>query len=920
MSNIINNMLVTPGKWFTEFDENGNVTKSWRDAAFLTLLGFNSEEEYSKALNTWSDRIHPDDIDRVLKYRSDFMSYHTDQSDYDIEYRLMTKSGYRWVHDSGHCSRREDGTIFRCDGTIFSIQEIKDYEIEQEHESLRKEVLDYIINHDEDPIELLKVFAERIRVLIDCDQVIYRDLKETRIMVNSPAIEKTWAVPFEYCQQCQHLDPHHPMYAGGYTEMDNCQEGWQGIPVFHKCPIKSSLTRIVYCNGEIAGYLAIHYVQKYHHFTDLERKTLEDFTSNLSLTLSRYEGKKVAEQKANLEEALTFTNFFLDTYNSAYYINLDKLWFKVFKCPDLLKDKIMQASGYLEPLSNFFKQNVHPDDLDQLLDIIQPERVKEILSQVNEYDYTFRDYYYEKERIIRLQLIRGTDENHAAIGFKDITEEANEQKRRVAEAEASRALIENLTSFYNIVYSINLNDDSFTLLRMDDNILGYGESFDNFSQAKAFFLENALHPIDREWMRNELDFKTIRKKLLTSKSYSTEYRAIINGVSIWHEMNVTSLGKDEVAICFATKDTEIIKRHLEEKRYDEFFALFEADLDTEMIKAIKNEQAYDVLAVGNAIQYTQFIQDLAHDLGDEPKTFFLQIAELDFIKKELAAEDKLTYSYKSSHLPGNKWIDVIIDVIQRHADGTPGIFTIGFSIVDTLASVRQELQKRLTSDMQLIGGLASGYHALYFFNIDENFFTVYSLDGKRLPEAAKIVEKGGDPMRVFHEFGMSSLVHPDDKHLFAELSVKTVRERLAHSKKFSVRFRRRFGDKFFWTEMDVVKFEDIDEQANAISVGFAERDAEIRAEKEQQQQLHDNLATIKALADDYGSVYYVDIESGKFTIYSMDDSTREKMISIFNENGLYEEAFKQYIENFVYEPDREMMFREFTLDSINRKP
>jgi len=212
------------------------------------------------------------------------------------------------------------------------------------------------------------------------------------------------------------------MYAGGYTEMDNCQEGWQGIPVFHKCPIKSSLTRIVYCNGEIAGYLAIHYVQKYHHFTDLERKTLEDFTSNLSLTLSRYEGKKVAEQKANLEEALTFTNFFLDTYNSAYYINLDKLWFKVFKCPDLLKDKIMQASGYLEPLSNFFKQNVHPDDLDQLLDIIQPERVKEILSQVNEYDYTFRDYYYEKERIIRLQLIRGTDENHAAIGFKDITE------------------------------------------------------------------------------------------------------------------------------------------------------------------------------------------------------------------------------------------------------------------------------------------------------------------------------------------------------------------------------------------------------------------------------------------------------------------------------------------------------------------
>jgi PAS fold. len=223
-----NRKLIEPSKWCTTFDENGNVITTVYDESFRKLMGYGPENDDANV--SWTESIHPDDAERVAAYFADCCLKHPEGMDYDIEYRMMTKNGYHWFHDLAHCERRDDGSIIRMDGFVFDIQEGLDKTEIIKSEKLRSDVFEYLNNHDDDPVELLRKFAPHIREMLDCDQIIYRDLEEVRIMVNSPEVEKTWAVPIEFCQQCEHLDPHHPMYAGGYTEMENCQEGWQGIP------------------------------------------------------------------------------------------------------------------------------------------------------------------------------------------------------------------------------------------------------------------------------------------------------------------------------------------------------------------------------------------------------------------------------------------------------------------------------------------------------------------------------------------------------------------------------------------------------------------------------------------------------------------------------------------------------------------
>ena len=61
------------------------------------------------------------------------------------------------------------------------------------------------------------------------------------------------------------------------------------------------------------------------------------------------------------------------------------------------------------------------------------------------------------EKIYKLQVIRGADENHAAFGFIDVSLEMHAQNER----EAARKLIDGIISEYNLAYSVNLENDTF---------------------------------------------------------------------------------------------------------------------------------------------------------------------------------------------------------------------------------------------------------------------------------------------------------------------------------------------------------------------------------------------------------------------------------------------------------------------------
>jgi PAS domain S-box-containing protein len=107
---------------------NAANTFTW-SPEFRGMLGFGGEEEFPNVLGSWSGRLHPDDRERTLAAFAAHIGDHTGKTPYDVEYRLMMKSGeYRWFRAFGATLRDGGGAPLRAAGALEDISEKKDME------------------------------------------------------------------------------------------------------------------------------------------------------------------------------------------------------------------------------------------------------------------------------------------------------------------------------------------------------------------------------------------------------------------------------------------------------------------------------------------------------------------------------------------------------------------------------------------------------------------------------------------------------------------------------------------------------------------------------------------------------------------------------------------------------------------------
>ena len=119
--------MLTSGRWAMDFNKEGvMVGVKWSDE-FRRMLGYHSREDFPDVLESWSDLLHPDDKERVLKEFQDTIFDYTGQKTYDVEYRLLTKNrGYRWYRAVGKLIRRPDGSPVTYVGIFIDITERKE--------------------------------------------------------------------------------------------------------------------------------------------------------------------------------------------------------------------------------------------------------------------------------------------------------------------------------------------------------------------------------------------------------------------------------------------------------------------------------------------------------------------------------------------------------------------------------------------------------------------------------------------------------------------------------------------------------------------------------------------------------------------------------------------------------------------------
>lgn len=117
--------ILAEGSWNMKVigdDPTNPNNEFWWSDRFRHLLGFSNTSDFPNKLNSWADRLHPEDKARTLKAFQDHIMDCSGRTPFDLEYRLQTKTGeYLWFHAVGKTIRKPDGTPVLIAGAIEDI-------------------------------------------------------------------------------------------------------------------------------------------------------------------------------------------------------------------------------------------------------------------------------------------------------------------------------------------------------------------------------------------------------------------------------------------------------------------------------------------------------------------------------------------------------------------------------------------------------------------------------------------------------------------------------------------------------------------------------------------------------------------------------------------------------------------------------
>jgi hypothetical protein len=98
-------------------------------AEFRRLCGFSSESEFPNVVQSWSDRLHPEDAPGVFAAFGASLADRSGRTGYDKSYRLKMRDGtYRWFRATGGVARDPSGKPLRACGSLVDIHDLKSAE------------------------------------------------------------------------------------------------------------------------------------------------------------------------------------------------------------------------------------------------------------------------------------------------------------------------------------------------------------------------------------------------------------------------------------------------------------------------------------------------------------------------------------------------------------------------------------------------------------------------------------------------------------------------------------------------------------------------------------------------------------------------------------------------------------------------
>ncbi|WP_029322328.1 methyl-accepting chemotaxis protein [Butyrivibrio sp. AE3004] len=150
------------GIWKCFYDTAGNQTGVEYSDEFRRMLGYN-RQELPDTIEALGGLIHPDEAADVFAAFGAAAADKSGRTKFDIDYRLLTKSGeYKWYHAAGECIRFKGGKPKEFIGTFSDIDEQVKNAAALEHDTRRRRAVDKMMLEGSWSMDLTKYAIDDI--------------------------------------------------------------------------------------------------------------------------------------------------------------------------------------------------------------------------------------------------------------------------------------------------------------------------------------------------------------------------------------------------------------------------------------------------------------------------------------------------------------------------------------------------------------------------------------------------------------------------------------------------------------------------------------------------------------------------------------------------------------------------------------
>lgn len=638
-----------------------------------------------------------------------------------------------------------------------------------------------------------------------------------------------------------------------------------------------------------------------------------------------------------------------EIYTSVYYIDLKANIFYELVSLENVHEHIGETGNAQERLNFFCHNMMKPEytaemlefvDLSTLDDRLKNSRIvsKQYLSTVvvspenNEPNWT-QSSFIEGDRDCDGRL------SHVIFATQSIHDSKIKELNLIAAKKQYLAIIESLSNVFQALYFIDIENNTFQKLVGNSSNNRLDEEKEDAKVSLKTIVNTVVSEEYRPVMRIFTETDTIAERM-GDKSIITQDYIACNGE--WNRCSLILVERNDkgtiVKVICGLRNISSEKETIESQdnlikalsmSYENVYAV---NMDTHegvcyrMGQAMSDRYGHKFAAGMYEPSIAAYIDN---DVLIEDRGLFDKVKTVEGVKELLS--DRQTYYFNYRVKRNN-----LVQYFQCHIvkpSSERNEFAIAFKNIDdekkqelyqqrkveeALAKV-EKINDVLRDEMEIAGVLSKDYQDVVLLDLLNDTATTIKRAGKIFAEDERVARRS---YNATWDYYISKYVIEEDRNtLHKAVAVDVVMRELEVSDEYICSYRVRYDETgIHYFQVAFIRMFSRKASEGRIILGFRNVDAIVEEEHRHIKIQEEQLRIIDALSREYHSLFKIDAESGKITLYRNDgigmnaESLKELM-----ENKSFEEVLNTYIDVYIVPEDRERIRNSTSLDVLIEK-